>query len=60
MNRLQSKNPKAFSGKKVSINQAMAILKQDGVHTDEAQAKVILDFLYLIAKTYSIYKTGAT
>lgn len=63
MNHLQIKNPKAFSEKKVSLNQAITILKQNGVQTDEDQAKVILDFLYLIAKTYSLTsndKTGAT
>jgi hypothetical protein len=41
-----------FSGKKVSIEQAIKILKRNGIQTDEEQARIILNFLYLLAKAY--------
>lgn len=45
--------PKAFTNRRVSTGQAIVILSRNGVHIDEEQAKIILDFLYLIAKTVS-------
>lgn len=54
MNQSQSKNPRAFSIKKISVSQAHTVLKQNGIQIDEDQAKAILDFLYIIAKTYSV------
>lgn len=44
---------KAFPQKKVSVKQAVKILRRNGIHVNEEKAEVILDFLYLIAKTYS-------
>jgi len=58
MNSLQSKHPKAFSGKKVSVNQALTILNQNGIQTDQDQAKAILEFLYHIAKTHNLSDTN--
>lgn len=54
MSQLSNRNTKAFSVKKVSLNRTMYILKKNGIQSDDDQAKVILDFLYLIAKTYSL------
>jgi hypothetical protein len=48
---LISKKAKAFSTRKVSLNQATMVLSHHGIYADEEQAKTILDFLYLIAKT---------
>lgn len=45
------KTPKAFSNRRVSTGQAISILSRNGIQIDEEQAKIILDFLYLIAKT---------
>ena len=52
MQSLLNKTPKAFSGKKVSADQAIKILKRNGIQTSQDQAEIILEFLYLIAKTY--------
>lgn len=41
-----------FTDKKVSIKQAMEILAHHGIHLDEDEADVILDFLYLMSKNY--------
>jgi len=43
---------KTYSHKKVSINQAIKILKRNGIQTNEEQASIILGFLYLLASTY--------
>ncbi len=48
---LISNRAKAFSSRKVSLNQATMVLSHHGIYTDEEQVKTILDFLYLIAKT---------
>jgi hypothetical protein len=53
MNHLPHRNPKDFSNRKITVNQAIKILKHNGIKTNEDQAAIILDFLYLIAKTYS-------
>ncbi len=44
--------PKTYLHKKVSLNQAMKILRRNGIQADEDQASVILDFHYLLANTY--------
>lgn len=54
MNRPLSNYPKSFSTRKVSINRAMNVLKQHGAHVDYHQTEMILDFLYVIAKTYQL------
>lgn len=41
-----------FSHKKVSTSQAVKVLKRNGIETSEDQAGIILDFLYLLAKTF--------
>ena len=43
---------KDFSSKKVSVTQAIKILKRNGIEVGEDQASMILDFLYLLAKTF--------
>ncbi|MCT1526950.1 hypothetical protein [Sphingobacterium hotanense] len=41
-----------FIDKRVSIKQAIDILTQNGIHVDEDEATLILDFLYLISKNH--------
>ena len=53
MEQIKNKMPMLFSSKNVSTNQAIKVLKRNGIHVNEDQAIVILDFLYLLAKTYS-------
>ena len=53
MEQIKNKIPMLFSSRKVSTNQAIKVLKRNGIHVNEDQAIVILDFLYLLAKTYS-------
>lgn len=60
MNESQHRNSRVFSSKKVSIARVINILRSNGISTDEDQAKKILDFLYLIAKTYSIIEDNKT
>ena len=45
--------PKAFSNRRISIDQAIRVLRRNGIQADEDQARIILDFLYLMAKTIS-------
>ena len=45
--------PKGFSDRKISVEQAIRILRRNGIQVNEDQARTILDFLYLIAKTMS-------
>ncbi len=45
---------KSFSTKKVSINRVIDMLKRNGIQTNEDQAKVILEFLYLIGSIYCL------
>jgi|GEM_PF-6187152 len=52
MQQLNSKSSQDFYTRKVSINQAIKSLKRNGIQVDEERVKVILDFLYLLAKTY--------
>lgn len=46
------KKTKEFSGRKISVTQAVKVLKRSGIEVGEDQASVILDFLYLLAKTF--------
>nr|MBB6137578.1 putative TPR repeat methyltransferase [Mucilaginibacter sp. X5P1] len=39
--------------RKISTNTAIRILNQNDIRVNEDQAKEILNFLYLIAKTYN-------
>ena len=52
MEQINNKMPTAFSSRKVSTDQAIKVLKRNGIQVNEDQAIVILDFLYLLAKTY--------
>lgn len=45
--------PRVFSDRSISVNQAMRILKKNGIETSVVQAKEILDFLYIFTKVYS-------
>ncbi|HEX2846255.1 MAG TPA: hypothetical protein VHN59_06880 [Chitinophagaceae bacterium] len=38
--------------RKVSTEKAIKLLRQGGIQVTKEEAEVILDFLYLIAKTY--------
>jgi len=58
MNKTYNRDPKVFSSKKVSFNRLMNTLESNGISIDEDQAKMILEFLYLIAKTYSIIESN--
>ena len=54
---LQQKNiikTKAFSNRKVSVDEAIKVLRQRGTEVSEDEAIVILDFLYLLAKNYKL------
>ncbi len=53
MEQIKNELPMLFSSRKVSTNQAIKVLKRNGIQVNEDQAIVILDFLYLLAKTYS-------
>ncbi len=53
MNAMSNAKPKAFSNRKISIDQAIRILRRNEIQANEDQARIILDFLYLIAKTIS-------
>jgi len=44
--------PEIFSSRKVSQNQAVNLLGRNGIQVNEEQAAIILDFLYLLARTY--------
>ncbi|TJZ53681.1 PTS sugar transporter subunit IIBC [Sphingobacterium olei] len=50
---MQQISTRVFSDRKVSIVQAIKILKKNGIETNEKQVKEILDFLYLLAKMHS-------
>jgi hypothetical protein len=43
---------KTYLHKKVTVNQAVKILKRNGIQTTEDQANLILNFLYLLASAY--------
>lgn len=52
MSKFPYKNSKVFSTRKVSVNQAIKLLNRNGIRVNREKAEIILDFLYLIAKTY--------
>lgn len=61
MNQFLSQNGGDFSSRKVSVDQAMRLLGRNGIHVtrekaETIKAETILDFLYLIAKTYRTQK----
>ena len=41
-----------FIDKKVSVQQTIETLAHQGIHVDDEEAAVILDFLYLISKNH--------
>ena len=49
-----------FIDKRVSTKQAIEILTQNGIHVDEDEAAVILDFLYLMSKNHKERKMAET
>ena len=53
MKAMSNTKPKAFSSRRISIDQALRVLRRNGIQANEDQARIILDFLYLIAKTIS-------
>lgn len=56
MQLISNKRPKPFSNKRISVEQAIKILKRNGIQTNEDQAEIILNFLYLIAESTPISK----
>jgi hypothetical protein len=52
MQEFSTNQTKAFYTRQISINTAIRILHQNDIRVNAVQAKEILDFLYLIAKTY--------
>ena len=52
MNQLFCRKSKDFSVRKVSIDRTVKVLSQNGIRVNKENAEIILDFLYLIAKTY--------
>lgn len=42
-----------YIDKRVSVKRAISMLAKNGIQVDEKEASIILDFLYLMAKTYS-------
>lgn len=56
MNQFLSQNGVSFSARKVSVDQAIRLLKRNGIRVDKEKAETILDFLYLIAKTYRTHR----
>ncbi|MDM1294699.1 PTS sugar transporter subunit IIBC [Sphingobacterium sp. N143] len=45
-----------FIDKKVSVQQTIETLTQQGIHVDDEEAAIILDFLYLISKNHKEIK----
>lgn len=56
MNSSLNKPIGAFSSRKVSIDQTIKLLSRHGIRVNKEKAEVILNFLYLIAKTYNTQK----
>lgn len=52
MEKAYEKSPKPFSGRKVSVNQAINLLRRNGIRVSEEEASIILDFLYLSAGSF--------
>lgn len=53
MNQFFYRKPRTFSARKVSADQAVRLLARNGIRVNKEKAEVILDFLYLVAKTYN-------
>jgi hypothetical protein len=47
-----------FVDKKISVKPAVALLAKNGIQVDDNEAALILNFLYLIAKTYNQYDSN--
>lgn len=52
MNKLIYNEPKNFSTRKVSVDRVVKMLSKNGIKVNRENAEIILDFLYLLAKTY--------
>jgi len=52
MEKTFEKLQKPFSGRNVSVNQAINLLRRNGIRVNEEQAAIILDFLYLSAGSF--------
>ena len=52
MEQISNNKPRFFSDRKVSIDQAIKVLRKNGIETTEEQAKDILDFCICLLKTY--------
>lgn len=44
-----------FTDKKISVGRAIAILAKNGIKIDDDEARVIVDFLYLMAKNQKVW-----
>jgi site-specific DNA recombinase len=53
IDQISNSKPRVFSDRRVSVNQAMKMLKKNGIETSVVQVKEILDFLYTFTKVYS-------
>lgn len=42
--------PSVFKKRNISPEQAIKTLRKNGIECDEKEAKIILDFLYILAK----------
>ncbi|WP_083996877.1 recombinase family protein [Chryseobacterium sp. BLS98] len=47
-----NRSTKYFSGRMVSTSQAIKILRKNGIHINEDEAIMILDFLYMLATSF--------
>jgi len=56
MNQSLYKKPRGFSTRRVSADQAVRLLGRNGICVDKEKAEAILDFLYLISKTYKVQR----
>ena len=41
-----------FTDKKISVGRAITILAKSGIEVDDDEVRVIMDFLYLMAKNH--------
>jgi hypothetical protein len=55
----QSQSSFSFKERKVSIQKAICILAQNSINIDNDEATVILNFLYVIAKSTQLQKVGS-
>ena len=56
MNQLLYERSRVFSVRKVSADHAMRLLAGRGIQVNREKTEIILQFLYLIAKTYNKQK----